>query len=83
MGSIGHDLHIITLNIFNLCAANNIDLEIQWIPKNELEKADFIRIIDIDDWQISHGSVRFLDNSWGLHTVDDLLITIIASCQRE
>ena len=45
-----HDLHIIAINIFNLCAANNIELEILWIPRNELEKADFFsRIIDIDD----------------------------------
>ena len=71
VGSMRHDLHIIAINIFNLCAANNIKLEIQWIPRNELEKADFFsRIIDIDDWQISHGLFRFLDNSWGLHTVD-------------
>lgn len=71
MGSIRHDLHIIALNIFNLRAANNIDVDIQWIPRNKLEKADFIsRIIDIDDWQISHGLFCFLDNSWGLHTVD-------------
>ena len=49
MGSIRHDLHIIALNIFNLRAANNIDVDIQWIPRNKLEKADFIsRIIDID-----------------------------------
>ena len=77
------DLHIIALYIFNLCAANNMDLKIQWIPRSELEKADFIsKIIDIDDWQISHGLFRFLDNSWG-YTVDIqwivLLITIIAS----
>ena len=37
-----------------MCAANNTELEVQWIPRNELERADFIsRIIDTDDWQIS------------------------------
>ena len=52
--------------IYNLCAANNIELEIQSIPRNELEKADFIS--KIIDWQNSHGLFHFLDDSWVLHT---------------
>ena len=76
-----HDLHIIAINIFNRCAANNIGLEVQWIRRNELERADFIsRIIDIDDWQISHSLFCYFDNIWDLHTVDCFANTIILKC---
>ena len=81
VGSMSHDPHIIAINIFNLCAANNIELDIQWIRRNELEKADFIgSIIDIDDWQFSYGIFLFLDNSWGLHTFKWLLTKVELSC---
>lgn len=43
VGSMRHDLHITAINIFNLCATNNIELEIQWISRNELQKADFFK----------------------------------------
>ena len=64
MGSMENDLHIIAIykNIFSICVGNNIKLNIQWIPRKELDKADFIiRIIDIDDWQISYSVFRCLD----------------------
>ena len=41
-------LHIIASS---MCVVNNIELHIEWIPKKELDKADFIsRLIDLDDW---------------------------------
>ena len=44
------DLHTIAVEIFRFCA-NDIELELQWIPRTEIERADYIsRIIDIDDW---------------------------------
>ena len=46
------DLHVIALQIFQLCADNAIHLDIQWISRTELQKADFIsRFIDIGGWQ--------------------------------
>ena len=49
-----NDLHAIALEIFQFCANNGIELDVQWIPPTEIERADYIsRIIDIDDWQIS------------------------------
>jgi hypothetical protein len=74
MGSMRKDLHTIALNIFQLCTANSIELEIQWIPRTEIDQADFIsriRDIDIDDWQITL-SCNFdaLESMWGPHTVD-------------
>ena len=47
-------LHAIALEIFHFCAYNGIELELQWIPRSEIERADYISlIIDLDNWQIS------------------------------
>ena len=50
VGSMKPDLHKIALQVFQVCLDNKIDLDIQWVPRTELERADFIgRLIDIDD----------------------------------
>ena len=65
------DLHVIALKIFPICVDNGIELEMQWIPRTELDRADFIsRIIDVDDWQITISFFELLDYTWGPHTVD-------------
>ena len=51
VGSMRSDLHAIALEIFQFCANNGIELEVQWIPHTEIERASRIsRVIDIDDW---------------------------------
>ena len=41
---------IISIHISLTCVGNNIELIIDWIPRNELDKVDFIsRLIDVDD----------------------------------
>ena len=53
-GSIRYDLQCFGLRIFQICLAYKISLDIQWVPRNEVAKADFISLfIDVDDWQIS------------------------------
>ena len=43
----------------------------QWIPRTENEKADYIsRLIDFDDWQITRDLFLSLEELWGPHTVD-------------
>ena len=50
---------------------NAIHLEVQWLPRTDLEKADYIsRFIDIDDWQISNDCFYTIETLWGIHTVD-------------
>ena len=71
VGSMRKDLHVIALKIFQFCVDNGIELELQWIPRTKIDRADFIsRIIDVDDWQITTSFFEFLDYTWGLHTVD-------------
>ena len=71
VGSMRIDLHCIALRIFQLCIEHKIFLEIQWVPRTEVQKADFIsRLIDIDDWQITSALFQELDTLWGSHSVD-------------
>ena len=52
-------------------AEHSIRLEVQWIPRTENEKADYIsRLRDFDDWQIMHDLFLSLEELWGRHTVD-------------
>ena len=65
------DLHRLALSIFQACLRQRIKLDIQWIPRTENQKADYIsRLIDIDDWQLTTEFFLELDNTWGPHTVD-------------
>ena len=42
-------------------------MEVQWIPRSENEKADFIsRLIDLDDWQLTESFFATLEGFWGL-----------------
>ncbi|CAB4027771.1 Hypothetical predicted protein [Paramuricea clavata] len=54
VGSMKLTLHALAYKIFSYCLANNIDLSIQWIPRELNAQADFIsKIKDCDDWQIT------------------------------
>ena len=71
VGSMRTDLHTLALRIFEICIKHKILLDIQWVPRSEVERADLIsRIIDTDDWQISNSCFALLENLWGPHTID-------------
>jgi hypothetical protein len=41
-------------------------LAIQWIPRSENEKADYIsRLIDHEDWEISGKNFDLMNGLWG------------------
>ena len=53
-GSNSLRLHALTLGIFAYCAAHDISLEVEWIPRSLNSYADSItRVIDCDDWAVS------------------------------
>ena len=55
------------MDIFNLCLANSIVLEAQWIPRSLNERADLLsRFIDKDDWSINPSVFRLVDAKWAL-----------------
>ena len=52
VGSMKLTLQTLAYKIFSYCLAHNIDLHIQWIPKELNTQADFIsKLRDCNDWQ--------------------------------
>ena len=71
VGSMKLILHQLAFQIFSYCLSNNIDLHIQWIPRELNVEADSIsKIQDCDDWQLSHEFYELLEAKWGPHTLD-------------
>ena len=49
----------------------DIAIEMEWLPRSQNERADFLsRIVDLDDWSVNPELVRLVDSRWGPHTVD-------------
>ena len=70
-GSMKADLQQLSIEIFDMCGRHNIDLHVQWIPRDLNQVADNLsREVDCDDWGISVDYFQYLDNLWGPHTVD-------------
>jgi hypothetical protein len=70
-GSMKIDLQEIALNIFSYCLKNSIILDVEWIPREKNEKADYLsKIIDKDDWGISRHILHMIENKWGILEVD-------------
>lgn len=70
-GSMKNDLQDLAFSIFSICNTSNITMEVQWIPRTENAKADYIsRMIDHEDWQITFEFFDFLNFLWGPHSID-------------
>ena len=63
VGSTKPDLHKLAVKVLGACLRSKIKLEVQWIPRPENEKADFISrlIIDVDDWQLTESFFATLE----------------------
>ncbi len=71
VGSMKLELHKLAMSIFNMCLSSKIVLEVEWIPRTINEQADYIsRLVDTDDWIISHQLFKVISESWGPFTVD-------------
>lgn len=54
-----------------MCADSKISLDVQWIPRSENDKADFLsKIIDHDDWEVTVEFFDFVSFMFGPFTVD-------------
>ncbi|XP_072014262.1 uncharacterized protein [Amphiura filiformis] len=70
-GSMKLDLHTLSIDIASFCREENIDLHVQWVPREENTLADSLsREIDFDDWGVSQSFFNFMDSLWGPHSVD-------------
>ena len=71
IGSPIGELQQIALAIFNVCLTNHIQLETQWIPREENIRADVLsRFLDADDWSIDTSVFNWLNSLWGPYTID-------------
>lgn len=71
IGSSKPELQSIAISIFEVCMSFDIAIEIDWLPRSQNQKADYLsRIVDADDWSLSNCLFRLVDSRWGPHTVD-------------
>lgn len=69
--SMHPDLQKIALDIFEIMMKNAISLEMQWTPRDQNDRADYIsKIVDVDDWGICEKTFRAINCDWGPHEVD-------------
>ena len=70
-GSMKKDLQHIAMQIFHYCIEKSICLEVEWIPRTENEKADYLsKIVDLDDWGISFDLFNILQSRFGYFDID-------------
>ena len=78
-GSTKEHLHKIALEINYCTRKNDISLEVEWIPRNQNEKADYLsKVIHFDDWRVKDKYFQAVTAHWGLCTID-----CFASCQNK
>ena len=67
-------MRLIAMEIFQFCGDYSIVLKVHWIPRSEIDRADYIsRIIDVDDWKMPAACFASLDTYLGgrvVHTVN-------------
>ena len=70
-GSMKHELQVLSYSIFRMCIQNKISLDVQWVPRTENDKADYLsKIIDHDDWEITIEFFEFVNSMFGPFSVD-------------
>lgn len=71
MGSSRPELQAIAVEIFEVCMSFDIAMEIEWLPRRQNDRADYLRrIVDLDNWSLSAALFQLVDSRWGPHTVD-------------
>ena len=70
-GSPVPQLHEMAEKIYEIGRSSDIELQVEWIPREMNHYADYLsKVIDHDDWQTSPGLFRYIDHKWGPHTID-------------
>ncbi len=71
-GSMKPELQDLSMEIYTDCALHCIDLNVEWIPRSENDKADYLsNLFDRDDWGLTIDFFEHVDGLFGYpHTVD-------------
>ena len=71
IGSSNIDLQNLSLAVCHLLANNNIQLLVNWVPRNRNIQADFYsKMLDIDDYGLAKSVFEYLNFIWGPLTID-------------
>ena len=66
-----------------LCEQQNIVISPEWIPRENIERADYLsRCLDSDDWLVSVNVFSMLSSKWGPYSVDRFASHLNAKCLR-
>lgn len=77
-GSMKLHLHQLALDIFYSAKDNNIEINIEWIPRALNDIADYLsKIIDPDDWHVKDSYFKLAQSQWGTCSID-----CFANCQN-
>ena len=81
-GSNSLRLHALALEIFAYCAAHDILLEVEWIPRSLNSYSDSVnRLIDYD-WAVSTIFFHHVSSIFGPFDVDRFASSLSAKCER-
>ena len=70
-GNMKEHLHILARDIFQT-AKDKIDIEVEWIPPTQNERADYLsKIVGYDDWTVKDYYFRAVTSFWGSCSVVD------------
>ena len=57
--------------IYQICRQHNIRLTVEWVNRDENEKADELSRLEYqDDYMLDPSCFQMVDHLWGPHTVD-------------
>ena len=66
-GSRVPDLQEMAERIYDICESNDIELRVQWVPREAIFYADYLsKLVDHDDWCTTPKFFRLLNQLWGL-----------------
>lgn len=64
VGSSRPELQAIAVEIFEVCMSFDIAMEIEWLPRSQNDRTDYLRrIVDLDDWSLSAALFQLVDSS--------------------
>lgn len=83
VGSTKPYLQDISIQIDQLCSINDIELLPVWMPRKNIQHADFLsRCSDSDDWGISAYIFDDFNKVWGPYSIDCFATDYNAKCNR-
>ena len=70
-GCMKSDLQVIAIDMFKLCFAHSIQLQVEWTPRSANDRADNLsKVVEKDDWGLSFQLLDPIVQKWGEPQVD-------------